>query len=259
MATAKRSVHDIFTARLYHYQRFHPGRLETTLREAKVYCANPASLNDPWDCKPCFTTKSYLSLDPERMSAGVQGEIARPGIYCLTPDPLSTLMWAHYGANHTGICLEFHVSNLLFLKALAVEYQVEYPEILTEELYTRETVAKVLLTKAECWRYEEEFRLIGSPDLPEDNPLWLHENYLKIPDLALMSVIVGCNGNYHAVKSLVEECAPGLRVSRIVRAPNEYKLLFGLPEGHDRKRKMLSWPRSAELTSQLARAAEASS
>jgi hypothetical protein len=28
-------------------------------------------------------------------------------IYCLTEDPASPLMWGHYAASHTGICLEF--------------------------------------------------------------------------------------------------------------------------------------------------------
>ncbi len=190
---------------------------------------------------------------------GVENVIARRGLYCLTPDPLSILMWSHYGANHTGICLEFHVGNGLFLDAPAVEYLSEYPTILTEELFTPATVKSILLTKAECWKYEDEFRLIGSPDVLEGNPLKLHDNYLKLPDLALMSVIVGCNGDYEAVRSMVEKNAPGLRVSQIVRAPNDYKLFFALATDRDRNRKMLGWPRSVELTSQIVRAAAASS
>jgi hypothetical protein len=135
-------------------------------------------------------------------------------------------MWSHYAAKHTGICLEFHLGNELFLKAQPVNYECEYPTILSEELYTPETVQKVILTKAECWRCEEEFRLIGSPDLPDDNPLKLHDRYLKLPADALMSVIVGCLGDHQAVTKIVQRHSPGTRVIRILRAPNEYKLMM---------------------------------
>jgi hypothetical protein len=239
---ARRSVHDIWSARLYHYEPFCSKWLETTLRERKVFCSNPATLNDPWDCKPCFTTKSYLSLDPVRMSAGVQAEIERRGIYCLTPDPLCPLMWAHYAASHTGICLEFHISNLLFLRAQGVDYQVDYPEILTEDMYTIETVEKILLTKSECWRYEQEFRILASPDLPEDNPVRLHDGYLKLQPLSLMSIIVGCKGDYQAVQKVVDAEVPDLRVTQLIRAANQYSLAMALAPDHHKGKEFRSWP-----------------
>jgi hypothetical protein len=147
-------------------------------------------------------------MDWDAMSVGVQNEIARRRIYCLTPNPLSTLMWSHYGGDHKGICLEFHLSNLLFNKVMGVCYEEEYPSMFPEEMFAR--VREAILTKADCWKYEEEFRLIGSPDLPEDDPQRLHGDFLKLPDLALMSVIVGCNGDYDAVKKIVDQHAPGI-------------------------------------------------
>jgi len=44
--------------RLYHYGKFDPTYLTTTLTESKVYCSDPASLNDPWDCRPSFAEHS---------------------------------------------------------------------------------------------------------------------------------------------------------------------------------------------------------
>jgi hypothetical protein len=41
-------------ARLYHYLRFRPERLATTVLEHKVHCAGPRDFNDPWDCRPCY-------------------------------------------------------------------------------------------------------------------------------------------------------------------------------------------------------------
>lgn len=35
-------------------------------------------------------------------------------IYCLTPYCTNSLMWAHYAARHTGICLEFDSTDRVF-------------------------------------------------------------------------------------------------------------------------------------------------
>src|ERR1017187_4665739 len=44
--------------RLYHYEKFNPCHLSTTLRDQKIHCSNPANLNDPWDCKPWLDSLS---------------------------------------------------------------------------------------------------------------------------------------------------------------------------------------------------------
>ncbi len=140
---------------------------------------------------------------------------------------LSTLMWSHYAKNHTGICLEFHVSNHLFLKAMPVSYEIKYPQFHIDTMYEHAT--QVVLTKADCWRYEDEFRLIASPDLAIDNPLRLHDGmYLRLPLPSLLSVIVGCKGDYAQVKSVVDKHSPGMRVIRIVRANDEYQLAMAI-------------------------------
>jgi hypothetical protein len=42
--------------RLYHYEKFHAEYLASLLRDQRIRCSNPASLNDPWDCRPWFNT-----------------------------------------------------------------------------------------------------------------------------------------------------------------------------------------------------------
>lgn len=39
---------------LYRYQPFHEERLSTLICDKKIRFSNPASFNDPWDCKPWF-------------------------------------------------------------------------------------------------------------------------------------------------------------------------------------------------------------
>jgi DUF2971 family protein len=144
--TARQAGH----ARLYNYQRFCRQWLSTTLREQKVRCSNPANLNDPWDCRPWYDSDLISTPDqiekficwlrqfPQpgvspsqharyestlRTNAGFRQKfiddfsacnvliIGHRRLYCLTPDPCSTLMWSHYADNHRGICLEFDTAN----------------------------------------------------------------------------------------------------------------------------------------------------
>jgi len=120
---------------LYHYEEFNARYLSTTLRDQKIHCADPANLNDPWDCKPWFNSQSLqdpevfqkamswyhrpadqakatlrpdlkqqweasLRSDPKKLvkfidgqSRSIQGMVSERRLYCLTPDPRSTLMW----------------------------------------------------------------------------------------------------------------------------------------------------------------------
>jgi hypothetical protein len=48
---------------LYHWQRFNPKRLQSTLETNRIYCSSPGAFNDPWDCKPHFN--SEILADPQ--------------------------------------------------------------------------------------------------------------------------------------------------------------------------------------------------
>jgi hypothetical protein len=253
-------------ARLYHYEKFCEGWLATTLREQKIYCSDPAKLNDPWDCRPWFdyrpmaedpakleamldtfrnTSGSDLLNHPGRtkwehlvrnnpdelskflaaFSESVQREICKRRIYCLTPDPCSTLMWSHYAENRRGICLEFHLGNLLFLNARKARYRSAYPVWVPQEMPA--IADEAILTKAKDWEKEQEWRLVGSPGYATGHPLKPEGDYLRLPPRALQSVIVGCEARdegYKAVKKVVGEHAPGLPVKRTTRVPNHYRL-----------------------------------
>jgi hypothetical protein len=258
MAQVYRNPMRAGVTRLYHYQRFNPAWLATTLSEQKVHCANPANLNDPWDCEPCFDDRSFQinefliwlagitdrplpDVQRAASDAGMYHDpdvakqqlalfsdvnlryIARLRIYCLTPDPCSTLMWSHYAENHQGICLAFRTdNNVLFRCAQEVFYRSDYPKWVPQDL--SEVAIKMILTKAKDWSYEREFRLIARPEVDETDPLKLYGDYLRIPSDALETIIVGCRGDYEAVCKNVNEHAPGLPVKRAVRTPNRYGL-----------------------------------
>jgi hypothetical protein len=59
--------------RLYHWQRFDADRLRQSLQDRTIYCSDPATFNDPWDCKPHFN--SEILQDPTENEQHVQWAI----------------------------------------------------------------------------------------------------------------------------------------------------------------------------------------
>jgi hypothetical protein len=262
MARTHRTAIEAGHDRLYHYERFRPEWLATTLREQKIHCSNPDNLNDPWDCRPCFNARSLqepagrqefiawfhrqdLPTDLAFLRRALLAILEFPGgddlfidsylnilsqqmwgrkIYCLTPNSLSTRMWSHYAQNHRGICIEFGLDNYLFRWAAEVTYRAEYPDWRPEK-NMGEGASEILLTKSDDWANEKEFRLVSAGEFaPEDHPLALSGDYFALPPGALLSVIVGCEGDYDAVKKIVNENSSALSVKRVVRVPNSYRL-----------------------------------
>jgi Protein of unknown function (DUF2971) len=160
-------------------------------------------------------------------SKSLQNMVSKRRIYCLTPYADSTLMWSHYAENHRGICLEFGVDKPLFSQALQVIYASRYPVWLLHEFETQQDRAvEMILTKAEEWSYEKEFRLISILSGSETNPLRPRDDFFPLPPGALKSVIAGCQADYDAVKAIVNTLAPNLPVKRAVRVPNHYRLVI---------------------------------
>ena len=245
---------------LYHYQGFNPDHLVDTLQNHRVFCSNPATFNDPWDCKPCFDLAVIDNPETRRKIAeqlianhaeGPKGDEAddrlrgrpdllkalmlrftdlfahqfipeRLGVYCLAKSPDTTLMWSHYAKNHTGICLEFNVQGSNFAHAWAVHYQQEYPVF---HLDLQVDHINILITKSDVWAYEEEFRLVCPrfTDIP-DHPLLMDGDFLAIGDSTLRSVIIGCQADYDEISKLVKSYAPTLPLRRAIRAGNKYRL-----------------------------------
>lgn len=186
MAHIHRTVIDAGHACLYHYEKFRPDWLATTLRDQEIHCSDWESLNDPWDCRPFFKTDAFndpdkreqfiqrffqrdlppplaeirVMLEPiARMPGGIDLLVERyrnilgqqmwgRKIYCLTPDPHSTIMWSHYTEHHKGICLEFGVDNDLFRWAAEVTYRQQYPEWFPDDLIGNRAT-EMLLTKSD--------------------------------------------------------------------------------------------------------------
>ncbi len=100
------------------------------------------------------------------------------GVFCLMDMSQSTghgeeiLSWSHYAAGHHGIAVGFRVAQVaplnLFSFAQQVRYFAQKPQ--TNILHTTKDEAYTfgVLAKADCWRYEREWRII-SADMPLDH------------------------------------------------------------------------------------------
>jgi hypothetical protein len=173
------------------------------IANSKLWYAKPSTFNDPFDCTPKISMegtdeevkkyandllndtdlsrphrklfKKILNDPRKRMGAnfidflnsrrGVWRE--QTGVYSLSADPHHMLMWAHYAASHTGICLRFKRNKigpygLPFGAAQPVVYESTRPVVrpITD---TSETMMRAsLLVKAAFWSYEKEWRLIST-------------------------------------------------------------------------------------------------
>ena len=185
--------------RLYKYYAYNK-RSVSALRTRTFWFAKPASLNDPFDCKitfdSCITAEDvktflprfarYKGLSKKQAESELRqvitqnGQIDRDfariwknilrqasknledsGVFCLSENNSSILMWSHYANAHKGFCVEFerHPDNDLgnYDKTRKVKYGADYPVInaLDPKAYDYK-----FFWKAMGWKYEREWRLV---------------------------------------------------------------------------------------------------
>jgi hypothetical protein len=104
-------------------------------------------------------------MKPDRflswITTRLQGSVDNVGVLSFSATVRNILLWSHYTAGHTGLCLKFIATNYtpFFGLALPVTYTQTYPEINVLSPPDKQNEA-FLLSKAEDWSYEEEWRII---------------------------------------------------------------------------------------------------
>jgi hypothetical protein len=164
------------------------------LSAAKIWFSDPAGFNDPFDCaydivvppltrEECHTflnsesseeLNNALAVAPhvaleEKLrlgfAAAIERTIGKAGVSCFSTVHDSLLMWGHYAQSHRGYCLEFSTANEpLFSTVHPVQYANALPRLSSDALLKAESVEilNLLLTKAKCWEYEHEWRVLHS-------------------------------------------------------------------------------------------------
>jgi hypothetical protein len=222
--------------------------LHKSLKDSYLWHSRPSTFNDPFDCykhllkfEPTekdiieFCTKNYEAGEP-----ALQGQIAYllrnphklvdaqwksmddsingQGICCFTANFKNTLMWSHYAANHSGVCLVFSPHRDISPLIVKVRYTGDF---VPRNYYESNRVGALIMlsTKSSDWQYEQEYRSIsGTPG----------ENIFKRE--MLREVIFGCKtkqDDVFAIMNTIE--TSGYRDVTYTRAyteTNSFKLGF---------------------------------
>ncbi|MFL1484787.1 DUF2971 domain-containing protein [Marinobacter sp. LN3S78] len=200
---------------LFHFRRLTGVKdwlLEHLFVDGKLHHSSPQSLNDPFECKPHYRepesdderrlvlAKLYgvlreYGMPDHEAQARIVGCALNPALlsqllhqtgldtfaelrmFSFTTSNENLLMWSHYGASHTGVCIEFDASIWPIADARKVKYQTEYPQFAYPPV-TDERNMQAALIKSKAWQYEQEFRHIFAPGaeaVPSDgDSLLLH-------------------------------------------------------------------------------------
>lgn len=184
----------------------------------ELYFPSPRVFNDPFDSKirlefegskndwKTYLLKLYSEKRPDwnreqrlaevrqiirerrykRISEGlVDSYLDQIGVFCMSEVKDQILMWSHYSEGHTGFCLEFRATftTPFFGRAQKIIYSEEYPSMNFFKTPKDAQMEATLLTKANLWSYEKEWRII---------------EYIKgagtysFPPELLTGVIIGC-------------------------------------------------------------------
>lgn len=120
------------------------------------------------------TNPDYEHDNPEAvlLAGYIETELLRRynrGVVSFAERAECPLMWSHYGDQHRGVCLGYSVPQ----DAVADVYKIKYggsrlvlasdvEAMLSGDESAQEKVdAAVLLKKAQAWRYEKEWRMLG--------------------------------------------------------------------------------------------------
>ena len=177
----------------------------------EIYFTKPLEFNDPFDClaqENSFSNLSENIIKEHARAVGVDENLisnestkkvidiikSRPfyiefcalqkialsnylenlGVFCLSENCTSILMWSHYSNYHSGFCIGFKSKNF----GCPIR-QVEYSKIRNNDvlIHHAETMGMSdadrssylfrhnILKKHIDWSYEQEWRIVGSPGI----------------------------------------------------------------------------------------------
>lgn len=156
---------------------------------------------------------------------------------CFTLNHESILMWSHYAEKHYGMVIEIETDQLkrdsdLSSGVFDVRYRTSPPlmrALERDEQVASSQMIEVMRTKAICWSYEEEMRML-LPLQVERKPA--EQLYLSFDPLCIKRVIVGCydHPDEHTYK-MIDDMADQVdykhvRFQRAYIHPHDYKLSF---------------------------------
>ncbi len=145
------------------------------------------------------------------LDKGMRSEVAKLAVYCLSEVRDNILMWAHYADSHKGVCLRFKASSStpFFGRAQQVNYQIDRPKVDPIHNSRDDQTRNALLTKADYWSYEKEWRIVDYLNPP---------GVVAFPEPLLDGIILGARIDTAAERQLRSEIAARTHAMEIFRA-----------------------------------------
>ncbi len=171
--------------------------VEDIILRNRMRWQSPTSFNDPFDCAPELifgmdkqerkrfakeaankAAKNSNRSDRRKLSANIKSRdiddvcnnlfsyfreaMKNSAVSCFSLIENNPLMWAHYAASHTGICLAFEEDPSVGFFGLDVRYSEVRDVVDLTKFGTDgpEMLSKAVLTKSTDWSYEKEVRMI---------------------------------------------------------------------------------------------------
>lgn len=140
------------------------------------------------------------------------------GVYCVTERPDSLLMWSHYAASHSGVCLEFDSAVIPFAIAQEVKYQTARSPVCRASETDETSMEKALLTKSDDWSYEREWRVVEYQS---------GTGVYEMPENALTGVILGARISSEHEEQIIRwlsQRSPSIPLYRSVPSTTEFRV-----------------------------------
>lgn len=138
-------------------------------------------------------------------------------------------MWSHYSKYHEGICLEFDILEdpSFFTLPIPVNY-VDTMPIYDHFKEQNKLFKKIIQPKAKEWEYEEEVRVIKTPNDIKQNK---GNQAFNFNPNALIKVIFGCKASEDTIAKYKELCQRnGLKYVEFSKMYQKQNGQFGLEE-----------------------------
>lgn len=221
------------------YKYYSPARWDDTFIKGVIRFSPFAELNDPFEGMPAFKKiHSHASREKFRQINRSmnktffrnleRGEAAEEvmmrlqqahkiGVFCLTPKAGNMLMWAHYTDSHRGFVVGFNMRSDFFrFEKYSGQWcprKVNYLEnrhiIKNLSDITREELEAMIYTKAKCWDYEKEYRMLCElnccSQVSSNNKII--RGFHTVPPSAISCVIFGASMDEKIIEKNCNELA----------------------------------------------------
>ncbi|MCU1310959.1 MAG: hypothetical protein JWO20_2084 [Candidatus Angelobacter sp.] len=186
-----------------------------SLSEKRLKISRLHDLNDPFELIPydLSNRRDRFALQQSR-----QALARNHGMLCFSKDWKDPVLWAHYSDKHRGVCIGFEIpDDLKICKPVKyVSERLPFPKMLT--LDDIDEGERILFTKYDNWKYEQEIRFFVGLTEEEDGL------FFKKFDEILRPVVVIAGARCSTTKQeLFQALGPLMQSVKLIKARAGFK------------------------------------